>query len=385
MRANQLHSWTLSSIKNVLEFTHVSFYDGKCVIGLRPPELNFFREEMWDTSVSNPRVFAEFFGLKDYPSNFKATDFVSNSLLKEPTLILRNNTLGFTCPVRGNTKDLEFSIDKAFFKVNKFEIERGLQKDWKQLLELHRIKLQDDRILVDRLFIVTGFKFLASNKLKNLVDDFVAGLSPLFSSLSKARRDRDLSSMKATELMRTDSVQSSHPHDRRDNHFFPSEVAMEHCAHNNHKQYSAVIVIRKPQINLYDDCTETQVLFGSNGDSVFLVYKEYLEYDLFQQDPRVNFDFHFHMLELYTGELTSPKSSGLPQALFLGGANRSARAVQSAAAQRQRLPQRDSQGQPERDPQLRLLPVPLPLLPPQRVPVELRQANRPGRLGDRSA
>lgn len=384
MRDNQLHSWTLSSIKNTLEFIHMSFYDGKCVIGLRPPELNFFREEMWDTSVSNPRVFAEFFGLKDYPTDFKATDFVSNSLLKEPVLILRNTALGFTCPVRGSSKDLEFSIDKAFFKVNKFEIERGLQKDWKQLLELHRIKLQDERILVDRLFIVTGFKFLASNKLKNLVDDFVAGLSPLFSSLSQERRDRDLSSMKATELMRADSVQSHHQ-DRRDSHFFPDEVAMGHCPKSNHKQYSAVIVIRKPQINLYDDCTETQVLFGSNGDSVFMVYKEYLEYDQFQQDPRVNFDFHFHMLELYTGELTSPESPRLSEALFLGGADRPLGPVQPATAQRQCLPQRHPQGQPERDPQLRLLPVPLPLLPPQGVPPQLRQPDQSGRLGQWTA
>ena len=226
--SNQLHAWAVASIKSTMEFVHASFYDGKCTVGLRPPELNSFREEFWAASVSNPRVFAAFFGLKEPAQDFAATDFVANSLLKEPTLIQRSSALGFTCPVRGSAKDLEFSIDKAFFKVNKCEIERGLEKDWKQLLALHRISLQDDRVFVDRFFIVTGFKFLASNKLKNLVVDCAAGLSPLFSFLDKQRQDRDGSAARAGELARADSVQSGRA-DRPEGHFFAQEVPLAQC------------------------------------------------------------------------------------------------------------------------------------------------------------
>ena len=66
------------------------------------------------------------------------------------------------------------------------------------------------------------------------------------------------------------------------------------------KEYLVALIISRPQINVYDDCTETQVLFGSMGDSVLLVSNDFLEFDAFHQDPKVSIDFHFNALELYT-------------------------------------------------------------------------------------
>ena len=52
------------------------------------------------------------------------------------------------------------------------------------------------------------------------------------------------------------------------------------------KQYAFAFKITKPEFNLYDKETKTQILLASDQDTLGVVFKEFLQFDLFEQDPK---------------------------------------------------------------------------------------------------
>ena len=71
------------------------------------------------------------------------------------------------------------------------------------------------------------------------------------------------------------------------------------------KSHILAFLIERPEFNIYDDSSETQVLFASENKSLCLVTKELLAYDLFEQDPKFSINTVFKDLQLFTGKLMS--------------------------------------------------------------------------------
>lgn len=319
----KIYSWNVKSVKHTIEFIYASFFDGQNSFKIQTPELNHFRKEFYPTSISNPIVFAQFYGLAKPNIECQFPNFVSNSLIKEPIVIQWCESLTYTCPVLGNLKDLEFSINQTFFKINKIEIEKIVEKDFKSLLLDQKINIKEEKIFIDRFFVLSGFKFLFSNSLKNLCTDLIVTLSPVFGILMKEKNnDIEVASPEfQPESLRKGSTRAANTlYSSVDvNGVYEMDFQLRNKKNVNKKNYVAALVISKPQINVYDDCTETQVLFGSSGNSVLLISNNYLEYDIFQQDPKYDIDFHFNNLELYTGKIKSTFTSRLAKKMFLGG------------------------------------------------------------------
>jgi hypothetical protein len=387
IEAGRIYSWQPNSIQNCFEFVYASFYDGVNSLRLFTPELRHFREEIYKQSIRNPKVFSEFFGL-DFPVPPNShCDLCFNSLLRQAIVLTPIGKPEASCPVFGMANDLEFSVDQTFFKVNKFVVEKVADKDFKDLLQSYKVEITDQRVFVDRFFSVSGFKLLFSNSLKNLATDLMKALSPVIDLVTKKVQSKD-----GTETAEAREVAQDPLVRRRLSTMINPSTGLNSQDHNPNlaaldydstpkakclKEYICALVINKPQINMYDDSTETQVLFGSDGDSVLLISNDYLEYDAFHQDPKFLVDFHFHNLNLYTGALTSPLPPRLSQALHLGrGRGTGPRLHLQNATQFDRHDHRAEPPpprQPQRHSELRPLRLPLPLLPQPHLFPEIRE------------
>jgi len=312
--ADNIYSWQPTGIQNSFEFLHASFYDGANPLQLFTPKLELFRDDIYNVSVRNPRVFSEFFGLAYPVPNCSAWDLVSNSLLRPAVVLNSGDSPEEVCPVFGKIKDLEFSINKTFFKINRFVIERNRDKNFKEIFDNLKVDITDQKVLVDRFFLVSGFKLLFSNSLKNLCTDLIAALMPVIQKFVQPPASKE-TSMSFHDIRDDKGVYRKASY-RTTVSMPPMGEGVTDFAFADHdyesspkigcqKVYICALVISKPQINMYDDATETQVLFGSDADSVLLISKDFLQYDAFHQDPKFLIDFHFHNLNLYTGELTS--------------------------------------------------------------------------------
>lgn len=330
----KMYSWQPSSISNSFEFFYGAFYDGSNALRLFPIELRHFREEQYKESIRNPRVFLDFFGLDYEAPHCSHFELCSNSLLRAPSPLKCDQTLNCENELFGGNNDLEFSIYKTFIKVNKFIAYKQSEKDFKDLLKSYKVEVPNEKVLVDRFFHVIGFKLLFSNSLKNLVTDLIQSLSPVIEKFTK-KEQREPESATPTPppvpepnqpvklSHRTSIAGNLSANDRAPPGACTSEFPLDPAPKSRSiKEFLFAIVINKPQINMFDDYTETQVLFGSDGNSVLLVSNDFLEYDAFQQDPKRLIDFYFHNLNLYTGEIISAFPTRLIEAVHLGGRRR---------------------------------------------------------------
>ena len=64
------------------------------------------------------------------------------------------------------------------------------------------------------------------------------------------------------------------------------------------KQYLFAFRIKKPEFNLFDKETQTQILLASDQDTLGVFFKEFLKYDKFEQDPKFNFKMIFNQVLL---------------------------------------------------------------------------------------
>ena len=150
--------------------------------------------------------------------------------------------------------------------------------------------------------------------------DLIVSITPMISFFKKPEEINSTEEIKSPEILTVESRQINSTGNKVDRVFFPEDLSIGESINLKNeirREYSVVVIIQKPQINIYDDCSETQVLFGSRGDSVLLISKDFLEYDPFHQDPKYNVDFHFHNLNLYTGSVISTNSSRFTEAMFL--------------------------------------------------------------------
>ncbi|MEM7515842.1 MAG: hypothetical protein AAF368_02815, partial [Planctomycetota bacterium] len=67
------------------------------------------------------------------------------------------------------------------------------------------------------------------------------------------------------------------------------------------KQFVFAFRIAKPEFNLYDKETKTQILLASNRDTLGVVFREFLQFDIFEQDPKTHVKLIFNQVKLFTG------------------------------------------------------------------------------------
>jgi hypothetical protein len=62
------------------------------------------------------------------------------------------------------------------------------------------------------------------------------------------------------------------------------------------KQYVFAFKITKPEFNLYDKETNTQILLASDQDTLGVVFREFLQFDIFEQDPKTHVKIIFNQV-----------------------------------------------------------------------------------------
>lgn len=174
-----------------------------------------------------------------------------------------------------------------------------------------------------------------SNRLKNIITSLLESPFDHFKQMNERRKaERGLVVEDAKEVNALSAI-TSPPLNTNIKFLFSEWQRDEQLIANakTNKSHVFAFLIERPEFNIYDDSSETQVLFASENKSLCLVTKELLAFDIFEQDPKFSVNMIFKDLQLFTGRLISALTHRLPQAMLLARRQRK-RARGAAGAQR---------------------------------------------------
>ncbi len=301
-----------------MEFFYVSFYDGKNKLELKPSLLRYKRILFFENSTSNPKNFCSFFNLAEPAQPVRYCDLIINSLFAEHVMLDDfdfSHMQATNSHIDGAPKDLDFSLNDIFFKIDKISYEKDSIKNISKMIKVDSSYFPKDLNQIKNFCQVEGFKFLMSNRLKNVVTSLLESPFDHFKKINETKKAEKIATVDEIK-----EINSMSPHIKKNVKFLFSEWQKDDqqaIRQDTRKTHIFAFLIDRPEFNIYDDSSETQVLFASEDRSLCLVSKELLEYDAFEQDPKININFIFKGLQLFTGSLISPIAHRLPQALFL--------------------------------------------------------------------
>lgn len=128
IKGNKLLRWANKSTKGNVEFFYASFYDGKNQLELKPVPLRCKRLNFFSSSITNPLVFNNFFNLALSSRQIAYSDFIINSLFSEPIILddsAKYEMIVNNHCIEGAPKDLDFSLNDIFFKIDRIGYEKA--------------------------------------------------------------------------------------------------------------------------------------------------------------------------------------------------------------------------------------------------------------------
>ena len=302
----KLFKWAASEFYGKVKFIYASFFDGVNLLELKPKLLYNKRKKQFPESINNPVNFCKFFNLSFKNSLDKRVklphlvfkrekyrveyhDFIINSLFREYITLNDSNIESdqeeeiSSSNGENEMKDLEFNYDKIFFKIDSINFEKYKKIILSDYLPNKNKFLPNDEIEVSFFCRVRGFKFLVSNLLKDLLITMFQAPIQNFKKLKPKRKKMGASNFKDSNT----EEKWAFGYKLRDK--LPTNIT-----------YSLAFLIDGPEFNIFDEFTETQVLMASQEKSVCLIYKELLQYDNMELDPKINIKMIFNALQLYT-------------------------------------------------------------------------------------
>ena len=304
--ANQkLLKWHVGDTNGRLEFFTISFFDGKRFLELKPQSLRERRIDLFETSINNPKVFCALFNLESPRKTYYGGDVVINSLFGDPVAMSAEQFYQHSSRnVSKTTADLELGLNDMFFKIDKIQYQKLKESipgnNNEEFGSTIKKLFPDSTIVVHNFCEIDSIKFVISNRLKIVLIDLVQ--APV-ETIKKLTNKKNLK----TEFNYLASKSANKKPEPESAKFLFSDWREKKIMDNLKTKTRFIFGFRimKPEFNIYDDQSETQILFASENESVCMISQDYLKYDIFQQDPKINIDVVFNQLELLTGFLKS--------------------------------------------------------------------------------
>lgn len=316
----RLFRWANKQTQGNVEFFYVSFYDGLNKLELKPSLLRYKRILFFENSTTNPKNFCRFFNLAEPAEPIKYCDVIINSLFANPIILEdfdSSHMQATNSHIDGAPKDLDFSLNDIFFKIDKISYEKDSIKNITKIIKIDSSYFPKELNQIKNFCQVEGFKFLMSNRLKNVVTSLLKSPFDHFKKINENKKAE-----KVTTVEEVKEINTMSPNIKKNVKFLFSEWQQDDqqaIRQDTRKTHIFAFLIDRPEFNIYDDSSETQVLFASEDRSLCLVSKELLEYDAFEQDPKFNINFIFNGLQLFTGILISSFPYRLSQTMLLAG------------------------------------------------------------------
>ena len=275
---------THSQTRIKLEFLIVSFFF-KDFLKLKPIQLRNKRKEYFKTSITNPYIFAMFFNLSSVKNEDRYSDYIINSLFSDSVY----QDGDFEDTETGN--EVDFDLEGIFFKISKIEFEKNANIKIERIIRNSTKYFPSNDLKMHNFIHVDGLKLLFSNYLKDNLTNFFKEIMANLDSITK---------LKDSKLI-LDKSQTSETNFGVRNGLYSSIIKQE----NFSTKYLCGISISSPEFNIYDENTDTQVLFSSESKVFCLISRNNLEYDIFNQDPKYQFNILFRDLQLFTSYFIS--------------------------------------------------------------------------------
>ena len=302
LKRKKLMRWATKENYGKIKFIYASFYDGYNLLDIKPPSLYNKRKLQFNESINNPINFSNFFNIKTKINNSNETlnnlhfkdrnritysDYIINSLFHD-YVILENPerqqiTKNDNMIPEQEINDLEFHPDRIFLKIDSINFEKHKKLQLTDYLAIKNQFLPHKEIEVSQFCYVKGFKIVLSNLLKDLLVSMISKtLSKLQKIKPKSKKSQSRQLFKSSSSKKNDFSYKLKPK------VVPNTI------------YTLAFLIEGPEFNIYDECTDTQVLCASEAKSICLIYQEILPFDNMEIDPKINIKMIFNDLQLFT-------------------------------------------------------------------------------------
>ena len=224
---------------------------------------------------------------RDPPKSFR---FDRMSGVRSPGLLSSVNDLNMKFSGTSSTtfsKGFNFSPIGVFFKANTLTYRKHKK------YSLGSGPKQTTRLFYHFL-TVKGCKLLVSYHLKPIMKNtFIDPFQEIIKLKKRVGRAQDAGSKGKKTLGNANTDKNDSPGDG-------GLLFTEQESCKVRKVFTLGVKVQKPEFNLYDYQNKCQILFASNKECFITMSSEYMQYDMFMQDPRKTIKLSFSELQMLT-------------------------------------------------------------------------------------